>query len=127
MMVIKHTSGPSAEFQLDLDRFYNECLSPVDRGEPAYRRVFVVTSPGDGRLLPLVAGEFVASGPGSSSSEMELVLKLVQALNEGRRNGPMAALEAENRALCTGLQAYERGHFMRMMRRVQRWRRGLRR
>jgi SAM-dependent methyltransferase len=142
MMVIKHTPGPPLAFQLDLDRSYNQRLSPTDRREPAYRRAFVVAVQDDHGLLPAIAEQFRPTEPASAAAEFDLVARLVTALNQagpdrsgealraleaqlaGLREG-QAALEVENRSLRQTIQAYERGRFIRFMRQVDRWRRGL--
>lgn len=138
MMVIKHSPGPSLDWQIDLDRWYNQALSPHDRREPAYRRALIVPLHDDPGLLPAVADLFSPSGPEPADLDLHLAFSLVQALLPSPGQPPaagnlsdvyarLADLQAENRSLLGTLQAYERGRFIRFMRRLHRWRQGLRR
>jgi hypothetical protein len=133
MMLLKYTPGLSLDFQLDLDRFYNRCVSPHDRREPAYRRVFVITLPSAEVLLPAISKAFELSEPASDAfsddSAAELirlvqwgqVSALTQTLRQAQEQwanaqAKLTLLEAENTHLRHMVAAYERGRFMRLMR-----------
>jgi hypothetical protein len=139
MMLVKHTAGRSLHFHLELDRCYNQSLSPSDRREPAYRRVFVVTQPGDERFLEGIAGQVHEPADPAADPEFDLfpslvpVLELCQnaAVAEALRadtdqptelQAALAALNAENRSLRQLVASYEQGRFIRLMRRLHGWR-----
>jgi Methyltransferase domain len=139
MMLIKHTPGQSPVFHVNLDRYYNKHISPTDRREPAYRRVFVVAQPGNEELLPAIANSLQPVRPPAPAPDSELVTNLMHALNLGRTTAladalreaerqladmrpQLAALEVETMGLRQTVAAYERGRFMRFMRQVARWR-----
>jgi hypothetical protein len=126
MMLIKHTSGQSLEFQLDLDRYYNRHLSAGDRREPSYRRVFVIALPGNEGLLPEITARYRATNAGmpkhtSTDSDLRFATELIHLLEQiERRTGDglsrAAALEAENTSLRQLVAGYEQGRFIRTMR-----------
>jgi hypothetical protein len=136
MMLIKHTPGLSMAFHLDLDRYYNRHLSGDDRREPAYRRVFVAAKPGNEALLPTIASQFQAPNAPPADSGFDLAADLISMLNRGQSatlaqalreaEGQLAALESENERWRQTVEGYERGRFIRFMRRVHRWREKLR-
>ncbi len=138
MMLIKHTPGQSLDFYLGLDRYYNRYLSPTDRREPAYRRVFVIAQPGNSELLPVIADRF---GPVDSEhlSSFDFATTLFHVLGQAqtflasntqrsmeneleRLSSELAAARAENHNLRQLVTAYEQGRFMRFMRQAARWR-----
>jgi hypothetical protein len=139
MMLIKHTPGTSLEFQLDLDRYYNRYLSPEDRREPAYRRVFVIARPGNENLLPSLAERFRPLDSPPSKPLFDVVADLISVLKRAqditqaeelqRAAGQLddarlqlSDVAAENLRLRQTIAAYERGRFIRFMRWVHRWR-----
>ena len=127
MMLIKHTSGQSLEFQLDLDRYYNRYLSAGDRREPSYRRVFVVALPGSEGLLPDITARYRAANAEmltkhtSTASGLGFATDLIHLLEQIESQAAdclsrVAALEVENTRLRQLVAAYERGRFIRTVR-----------
>jgi hypothetical protein len=131
MMLIRHAPGQSLSLEQDLDRYYNRHISPGDRREPSYRRVFVIAQPGFDDLLPRIASRFQGSRPSGPAPDFEPVAWLLQVLSLGRTTAladarsQLLALEGENARLRELVDAYERGHFIRFMARLDRWRKTL--
>lgn len=139
MMLIKNTPGQSLGFHLDLDRYYNRHFSPGDRREPAYRRVFVVAQPGHEALLPTIAGSFRPAEAASAPPAFGLLTGMFSVLNQGQMaaqakaqyeaqgrqaevQAQLAALKTEKTRLRELVAGYERGRFIRFMRRLHSWR-----
>lgn len=133
MMIIKHTPGACLDFHLDLDRYYNRHISPDDRREPAYRRVFVVAQPGHEALLLAIVSAFGTSdetqttpdpdrqsGPPqwlerSQTLALEKALCLADGLLAESRSH-LSGLKAENARLRQLVAGYEGGRFIRLAR-----------
>jgi hypothetical protein len=133
MMIIKHTPGPCLDFHLDLDRYYNRHLSPGDRREPAYRRVFVVAQPGREALLQAITRAVCTAGETQASHDLEppasptqwleqsqtLALEKALCLADGllaETRSRLSNLEAENAQLRQLVAGYEGGRFIRLTR-----------
>jgi hypothetical protein len=124
MILLNHTQDQSLDLALDLNRYYNRYFSPGDRREPAYRRVVVVAQPGDEGMLSGLSAAFcepAAAAPdlGFAGDLAEILGRLRMATAETRAR--LDALEAENAWLRRSVDGYERGRFIRFMRRVQAW------
>jgi hypothetical protein len=132
MMLVHYTRGQSLDSYLDLERYYNTHISPTDRREPAYRRVFVIAEVDHDALLPSLASSLCASDPAPTELPFDLITLVqvliscqVDAMTESLRAANshlaevcsnVAELEAENARLHQTVAAYEQGHFMRFMR-----------
>lgn len=142
MMLIKHTPGQSLDFAADLDRYYNQHLSPGDRCEPAYRRVFVIARSGPDAWLPMLMDRLHPGPSRLATPSLDflftsmLVLHLRRAASGdqapttvdrqlAQARAQLAALHTENESLRQLVAAYERGRFIRLMRQVARWRQRL--
>ena len=120
MMLINHTQDQSLAFACDLNRYYNRYFSPGDRRDPAYRRVVVIAQPGDEGLLPGISALYGGTTSANEDAGTDFASDLVELLGSFRSTVTerQAQLEAENAWLRQQLDGYERGRFMRFMRRV---------
>jgi hypothetical protein len=126
MMLFNHTQDQSLELIRNVNRYYNQYFSPRDRREPAYRRVVVVAQPGDEGVLPSISDLFCGIKPPAAGTDIGFMPDLVELLGSFRSavtetQEQLRALESENAWLRQQLDGYERGRFMRFMRRVQSW------
>jgi hypothetical protein len=119
MIMMQLAAGTSLAFLAHLNRFYNLHFSPDDRREPAYRRVFVIAKPDREGLLPAVS-RAVEPLPADGFPRPEFDADLAGMLQQARRDGHarLASLETENERLQRVIQGYERGRFIRLMRRL---------
>ena len=120
MMLINHTQDQSMTFVRDLNRYYNRHFSPDDRRDPAYRRVVVIAQPGDEVLLPSITDLFSPVPSASGGAGTAFASDLVELLDSFRSTviETQAQLASENARLRQQLDGYERGRFIRLMRRV---------
>jgi hypothetical protein len=123
MMLFNHTQDQSLAFVRDLNRYYNQYFSPGDRREPAYRRVVVVAQPGDDGLLSRISDLCCDTPSSADGADISFAPDLTNFLGGLRSQvteakEKLGALESENARLRQQLGGYERGRFMRFMRRV---------
>lgn len=127
MMLITLTAGQSLDFALGLNRCYNRHLSPGDRREPAYRRVIIVAQPGNEEPLSELASLFSLQDPASVVRDLDFAADLAKLLIQSRPEADrararLAILEAENVYLRQVVAGYEKGRFIKLMRKVRTWR-----
>ncbi|NIV34018.1 MAG: hypothetical protein GWN58_32605 [Anaerolineae bacterium] len=126
MMLFNHTQDQSLALVRDVNRYYNQHFSPLDRRDPAYRRVVVVAQPGDEGLLPAIS-DLLSQKPSSvGGADLSFTPDLVKLLDSFRSavtgtRQQIGVLESENARLRQQVEGYERGRFMQFMRRVQDW------
>ena len=123
MMLINHTQDQSMAFVRDLNRYYNRYFSPGDRRDPAYRRVVVIAQPGDEGLLPGISDLYGQIPSVTKDALTGFASDLVELLDSFRSDvtetrAQLGALQSENAWLREQLDGYERGRFIRFMRRV---------
>ena len=126
MMLFNHTQDQSLALVRDVNRYYNQHFSPLDRRDPAYRRVVVIAQPGDEGLLPSISDLLPQTPSSAGGADLSFTPDLVELLDSFRsavtetRKQPNS-LESENTRLRQQVNGYERGRFMQLMRRVQSW------
>ena len=126
MILFNHTQDPSLALVRDVNRYYNRYISPGDRREPAYRRVVVVAQPGNEALLSSISDLYCSPPSSTGGADINFAPDLAEFLGSFRSQvtatrEQLGALESENAWLRQQLDGYERGRFMRFMRRVQSW------
>jgi hypothetical protein len=128
MMTMQLTPETSSTFQELLNRFYNRHISPDDRREPAYRRVFVIAKAGhQGLLLTVHSGD--DPYPAAHFPHLDFTADLARVLEQAQRDvdARFASLQAENTRLRRTVREYEQGRFIRFMRCLHDWRNRLKR